>query len=152
MATTVHDTPYTGRRPKFKEEYCDMLIDHMASGLSYETFAAIIRTHRSTLYNWEKQYPQFLDAKKLGKEAAQVFWEKIGLAQAVGDKTYGKGNCASWIFNMKNRFNWTDKQELATPEDNRKSFKLAYSVEDEKNTIDGEVVRKKIDSPPEEEG
>lgn len=149
MATTVHDTPLQGRPPAYKPEYCEMLIDHMSSGLSYETFSAVIGTHRSVLYAWEDKYPDFKDAKKKAVEAGQVFWEKIGLAQAVGDKTYGKGSTASWIFNMKNRFNWADKQEIAGAGEHRKSFKLAYNLDDD-NTIDGEVVRKSIE-PPEED-
>jgi hypothetical protein len=148
MATTVHDTPLQGRPPKYKPEYCEMLIDHMSSGLSYETFSAVIGTHRSVLYNWEKMHPDFLDAKKKAVEASQAFWEKIGLAQAVGDKQYGKGNTASWIFNMKNRFNWADKQEVSNPDDNRRSFKLAYAVDED--IIEAEVVRKEIEPSKED--
>jgi len=147
MATTIFDhNPKGGRPPKFEPRFCQMLIDHMSQGLSYESFSAVVGTSRSTLYNWEKDFPEFLDAKKIGVECSQLFWEKIGLAQAVGDKDYGKGNCASWIFNMKNRFNWTDKQEVATPEDNRKQFKLSYSVDD---VIDGELASKKLEPPKE---
>ncbi len=146
MATTVHDTPFVGRPPKYKPEYCQMLIDHMATGMSYETFAATIGTYRSVLYDWEKKYQEFSDAKKIAVEACQAFWEKIGMAQAVGDKHYGKGSTASWIFNMKNRFNWTDRQEVGQIGENEKKFKLAYNVNDD-NTIEGEVVRPKLEEP-----
>lgn len=111
MATKVHETGLAGQPPKFREEYCQMLIDHMATGLSYESFSAVIDTHRSTLYNWEKQFPQFFDAKKKAVEQCQSTWEKIGMAMTLGDKKKGKGAVPVWIFNMKNRFNWADKVE-----------------------------------------
>jgi len=148
MATTVHDKPHMGRRPDYKEEYCQMLIDHMSQGLSYETFAAVVKTHRSTLYRWEAKYSNFRDAKQTGVEAGQLLWEKIGIAQAVGDKALGKGNVASWIFNMKNRYSWTDRTEQ-TQVSNERNFQLAYKVKDAEDAIETEVVpQKQIEPDP----
>lgn len=101
-----------GQPTAYRDEYCEMLIEHMKGGLSYESFSAIIGTCRKTLYNWEKSEPKFLHAKKKAFEASMLTWERIGIAQAVGDKKHGRGSTASWIFNMKNRFGWTDKHQL----------------------------------------
>ena len=100
----------SGRPNEFKDEYCQMVIDHMAEGLSFESFAAVVKCCKQTLYNWAKDFPQFLDAKNKGFEESRLFWEKMGINIAKS----GEGNSTAFIFNMKNRFreDWNDKQEI----------------------------------------
>lgn len=100
-----------------------MLIEHMASGLSFESFAAVVKVTFATLYNWEKDYPDFFDAKNRAYAESMLYWERIG-REGVSDITEynedGKPifkksiNAAMWIFNMKNRFKhaWKDKHEV----------------------------------------
>lgn len=54
--------------------------------------------------------PEFQAAVKKGEEACNIWWERLGRKLAMD----GGGNSAVWIFNMKNRFGWRDKQEDAT--------------------------------------
>lgn len=99
-----------------------MLVAHMKKGLSYESFSAEIGTHRNTLYNWEKDHPEFLDAKKRGMDLCQAFFEKIGNAAMVGENvtnpTTGKTinfkhfNGPMWMFSMKARFGWRDRVSI----------------------------------------
>lgn len=98
-----------GRPTKYKEEYCQMLVDHMNGGLSFESFAGLIGTSRSIIYDWIKAHPEFLDAKRIGEDRCRIFWEKIGLAGTLG-KIPGF-NATTFIFNMKNRFRWRDRLE-----------------------------------------
>lgn len=98
-----------GRPTKYRPEYCQGLIDHMSKGLSYETYSATIGTCRETLYAWEKAYPDFLNAKKKAFEECNIFWERMGMHGVMG-KIEGF-NATMWIFNMKNRFKWTDRIE-----------------------------------------
>lgn len=99
-----------GRPPKYKPEYCEMLVEHMGKGLSYESFAALIDTCRATLYVWEKQYPEFLDSKKRGFEKMSMFFEKMGISAMAGKiKNF---NAATYIFTLKNKLKWTDKTEI----------------------------------------
>lgn len=128
-----------GRPVDYIPEYCQGLIDHMSQGYSYETFAANINSTRMTLYNWEKMYPDFLYAKKIGIERCQKFWEEMGLKgnrtlityNDEGKKvTESKLQAAIWIFNMKARFKWFDVPEkdiLQIPEgaDKRKILEHA---------------------------
>lgn len=128
-----------GRPTKFKEEFCDMLVEHMAEGYSYESFAGVISVTRSRLYVWEKEYPIFKDAKFLGREKCLLFWERIGRAGAMGEI---KGfNCATWIFQMKNRFQW--RNEVTIHETKRiESVKIELPSANRVETIDlveGEV-------------
>lgn len=118
-------------RPKYREEYCKMLVEHMSKGLSYETFAAVIGTHRDTLKSWENIHPEFMEAKKMGQDAAQLIWERIGLAQSMGDKKIGKGSSISWIFTMKNKFKWTDRHEFGVDEETKDVLKLTYSLDEQ---------------------
>jgi len=107
-----------GRPTKYKEEYCEMLIDHMAQGLSYESFAAIAKVDRDTLYNWEKLHPKFSDTKRLAFAESQLFWEKAGLTGMFMGGKENPFNATIWVFNMKNRFNWVDKKEVTNENKN----------------------------------
>lgn len=108
--TTKKATKRRGRPSKYKNEYCELLIEHLESGLSYEAFAGVIKVHLDTLYEWEKVHPNFSEAKRIGVQAGRLFWEKMGRAGAAGKiKNF---NCTAWIFNMKNRFGWRDKQDV----------------------------------------
>lgn len=99
-----------GRPTDYKPEYCQMLIDHMAEGFSFESFAAVVKVNRDTLYNWVAIHPDFSDAKKAGFDESRLTWEKIG--RDIAKK--GEGNATAFIFNMKNRFreDWNDKQTI----------------------------------------
>lgn len=120
-----------GRPTLYREEYCQMLEDHMAEGLSYESFAGKIRVCKDTLYQWEKDHPEFSYSKKIGKEASKFLWESLGLAGVKGQ--IEKFNAATWIFTMKNRFDWRDKTEteLTTAGDENK--KLIIQFEEKKD-------------------
>lgn len=99
-----------GRPTDFDDKYCEMLVDHMADGFSFESFAGLIGVTRSTIYLWVEKHEQFSDAKQRGFEASRLTWEKIGKDIAKD----GQGNATSFIFNMKNRFpdEWREKQEI----------------------------------------
>ena len=101
-----------GRPSKYQPEYCQRLIDHMSLGLSFESFAAVVEVNRDTLYHWTKLYREFSDAKDIARSNALLTWEKWGIAGCVGKLP--KFNATGWIFNMKNRFKWTDRLETET--------------------------------------
>jgi hypothetical protein len=109
-----------GRPTDYDPKYCQELIDHMKGGLSFESFAALADVNRDTLYEWVKVHPEFSDAKKRGTDLNLIWWERIGRAAMLGHAgkdADGKPiplknfNATLWIFNMKNRHGWRDKQE-----------------------------------------
>lgn len=132
-----------GRPSLYKPEYDQMLIDHMATGLSFESFAAITDTCKDTLYEWAKVHPSFSDAKKKAVQKCRLFWEKLGVdhilnisetSKSSDGSNYSKSkslNASIWIFNMKNRFKdeWREKQET---EITGKDIKIVIG-EDEKD-------------------
>lgn len=101
--------PGEGRPTKYKHEYCDMLVEHMSKGLSFESFAATIQVHDGTLRDWEAKFPEFAVAKKNGYAHCRIYWEKVGAGGMLG-KIPGF-NATVWIFSMKNRFRWADRVE-----------------------------------------
>jgi hypothetical protein len=106
----------TGRPTMYRPEYCQKLIDHMASGKSYETFGYKVGVNRSTVYKWEKKHPEFVDAKKAAFDASLDFWENAGIQGMFMGGKDNPFNSTVWVFNMKNRFNWRDKVESEVKE------------------------------------
>ena len=82
----------------------------MASGLSFECFGATIDVSRDIVYRWadpnsDQFKPEFFEAKKVGWEKCQHFYEKAGLKGMQNGKEFNTG---VWVYNMKNRFRKTD--------------------------------------------
>ena len=97
-----------GMPSKYKPEFCDLLIKHMADGLSFESFGAVAKVHKDTLYEWLKVHPEFVEAKAEAWAENLLFYEKVGRAGMTG-KLDGF-NVTAWIFSMKNRHGWRDRQ------------------------------------------
>ena len=95
-----------------------MLIDHMSQGYSIDSFSAVIKVNKDSLYEWIKVHPEFSDAKSQAFEANRLFWERQGIeglyATTEYDEETGKPirsksmNATVWVFNMKNRFKWSN--------------------------------------------
>lgn len=119
-----------GRPTKYKEKYCEMLIEHMKQGYSFETFGAIVDCHKDTLYEWCAKHPEFSDAKKKGAAYSQMMWEKMGM-QGMWNQYQGDSfNQALWMFNMKSRFKWRDRVEVSTEEGTK--IELSYKPKKDK--------------------
>ncbi len=131
-----------GAKPDYRPEFCEMLVAHLKDGGTYESFAAICDVSYATLYNWEKAYPEFLEAKNRGKPKALKFYIDMGKAMATGqikrlhkrtvrmengkvvfnpktgepiyDEEFvpATPNAAVWIFMMKNMHGWHDQKNF----------------------------------------
>jgi len=91
-----------GRPSAYEGRFCQMLIDHMAAGFSYESFAGLIAVAISTIYKWEKEHKQFSDAKQRGVAAALHWWENAAVV-GMGMPTK-QFNSTVWSRNMNARF------------------------------------------------
>ena len=112
-----------GRPTKYKEEYCQKLIDHMSKGYSFESFAGEIEVSREVLYDWCDKHEQFLHSKNIAFDKCQLFWEKMGMSGMWSDKQQSF-NASMWIFSMKARFKWSDRVEIE--QDSKSTITLAY--------------------------
>lgn len=125
-----------GRPSLYKPEYCAQLLTHMADGLSFESFGGVVGVGRSTLYNWRDKHKAFRAATEIGEAMSRLYWEKLGrdglhnetIKDADGMTVTKSINATLWIFNMKNRFGWRDKQpdeEPPPPKPEEKGAKLS---------------------------
>lgn len=98
-----------GQPPKYREEYCDLLIEHMSNGDSFETFGVYLRKMRhtpreekpicrKTLYNWADQFPEFLHAKNFAFDCRLHSDEQSAKGLISGEL---KGNASVLIHKMK---------------------------------------------------
>ncbi len=94
---------------KYDAKFCQELIDHMAQGLSFVSFAGKAQVSAMTINDWITRHPEFGEAKAQGEVRCLEFWEKVGIKGMVGQI---KGFMpAVWIFSMKARFvkyGWRD--------------------------------------------
>ncbi len=100
-----------GRPTKYEPKYCQMAIDYMSQGKSLVGFAASINVVTSTIYEWEKNYPEFSEAIKVARQKCQEWWENAGQTGLFMGKEEGSFSQSAWIFNMKARFGYRDKVE-----------------------------------------
>ena len=113
---------------KYKPEYCEQLLNHMAEGFSFEAFGSEVGVGKTTLYNGCMAHAEFRQAKEVGSEASR---KKIEAMLMECTRT-GKGNVVGAIFMLKNRFpnEWRDKRELEVKkEDDSKQLTLDEQLE-----------------------
>lgn len=100
-----------GRPSKYREVYCNDVVEHMAGGASLTSFAGEIGVSRATITNWMEEHPEFLAAVHVGKAKCAAWWEKQGrnIVQGGG----GPGASTLAVFGMKNMApdEWREKQE-----------------------------------------
>jgi len=93
-------TKHPGGRPStYRPELGQELIQAMATGLSAEAAAAKIGIGARTLFTWQQQHPEFLQAVQEGRNQALLFWEQRAIAVAHGKP----GNSQMITLALKNR-------------------------------------------------
>ena len=100
-----------GRPSKYKPEYCEAVIEVMKDGGSKEEACVAIGCTFHTFQNWQEKNPEFLQAVKEGEKASEAWWHRVGRRAVMGEVPGFNGT--SYVFNMKNRFGWKDKQEVS---------------------------------------
>lgn len=68
----------------FKPEYCQMLIQWMAQGNTFTSFAGQCGVGCQQLYNWLHHYPEFAEAKELAQPLLERFMMDMGKMIATG--------------------------------------------------------------------
>lgn len=124
---------------KKQKEFCQALIEHGRSGLSFETFGVsdaavkVIGDYvtKETLYQWLKIHPEFSDAKKVFTQLSRDFWEAIARDHLTHYKDGKQLNSTVWIFNMKNRFGWRDKPEDEEKETSDVNVNISFATKTE---------------------
>lgn len=106
-----HDRP--GAPSKFKPEYSAQVVEHMGKGFSFDSFAGTISVSVATVYNWCNEFPEFLEARKIGEAKRLLRLEMQG--QDLIAKGGGNGSASTWIFHMKAVAKWEDQAPIEVP-------------------------------------
>lgn len=86
-------------------------------GKSIKEIASEFMVRTETINRWAKDEdkPEFKEAYELGKEAAEVFYEKMGRENLTESKPYFKESLYKFITGV--RFNWSEKHEQTIKKD-----------------------------------
>ena len=100
-------------RPKknldvLNEGWQDRLIQLGKDGASDVELRAELDISEDLWYRWMDEEPEFSQTVKKARMFCQIWWERQGRKMTTGE---AQGNATTWIFNMKNRFRWTDRVE-----------------------------------------
>jgi len=124
-----------GRPTKYREEYCEQLVDFLADGNTYDEFAGHVGVCVDTLHEWESVHPEFSEAKKRARAIGLQWWMKQGReglwteretikeGQSITTKER-KLNDRVWALCMKNIYKWSDKVEHKM--EGNQEIKLSY--------------------------
>lgn len=99
MQSTSKSTRSVGRPSSYRREYCGLIADAMATGLSAEAAAARIGISARSLFYWQKEHPEFLQAIQEGRHRSQLWWEERAIALANGEA----GNTQIVMLGLRNR-------------------------------------------------
>jgi hypothetical protein len=98
-----------GRPPKYRDEFCDEMVEFCGRGYSLTAYAGEIGVCRDTITEWAKVHAEFSLACKRAKAACGRWWEERGRTVA---ETGGGGGQANMInFGLRNMSpdDWREK-------------------------------------------
>ena len=99
------------RPTDYREEFCEMLIQHMAEGHSFESFGAVVKCGKTTLYLWRDAHPEFMNSLEQGRAAHLKFMEKKAMDYMVEMPGEGKINSALFKMFMVNIHGWRNESK-----------------------------------------
>jgi hypothetical protein len=85
-----------GRPSLYRPEYCEMVVQAMATGVSLTAFAGMIGVSKDAVYEWMVQHSEFSNAVARGKPARLLHLERKLLAARYG------AQCSAAIFALRN--------------------------------------------------
>ena len=97
--TTVDDLP---------QDWEQIIMDCGQEGGSAVEMRCLLALGESAWGTLLEDSDEFRRTVKSGQDLCQVWWERQGRKMTTG----ADGNATVWIFNMKNRFSWHDKQQV----------------------------------------
>lgn len=73
-----------GRPTVYRKEFCGLLVEHMKTGGSIESFGAKIGHATSSIYLWFEEHEEFSEAKKEGMPHLVAFYENLFKTAGTG--------------------------------------------------------------------
>jgi hypothetical protein len=96
--------------PKYKKEYCKLLIDLFKKGKSVCHFCAKLEIGRQTFYDWLETQKEFAEAYDRAKEANEAWFTDLGVSGASGE--IDGFNQTAWSILMRNKHNYTEHRKI----------------------------------------
>lgn len=90
------------------EGWEDIILTLSEEGASIIELSVELGISRDTFYELSKRDEKFSDTVKRCKDLSEAWWTKQG-RKNLDNKDF---SYTGWYMNMKNRFNWSDKQEI----------------------------------------
>ncbi len=98
-----------GRPSKYKAQYAEDLVPLMEQGYTQAKLCAKWRISRETFRSWCREYPDFDEAYKIGKEALSAWLQDKGMKMVDGKI---KGDSKVWSQFMRNvDSEWDPKED-----------------------------------------
>lgn len=97
--TTTNDLP---------EDWKQIMLDIGQEGGSAVEARCMLGISESAWRTLLEDSDEFRSTEKTRQALCEIWWERRGREMATGSD----GNATVWIFNMKNRFGWRDKQDI----------------------------------------
>ena len=86
----------------------ELILKESEEGASIVELAVLLNVSKNTFYQLGERNPEFLTTIKRCKQLSEAWWVKRGRKELENkDFSY-----TGWYMNMKNRFDWSDKQKL----------------------------------------
>lgn len=89
-------------------EWENNILSLSEEGASIIELSVELGISRDTFYELSKRDTYFSDTVKRCKDLSEAWWTRKG-RKNLENKDF---NYTGWYMNMKNRFNWSDKQEI----------------------------------------
>lgn len=102
-----------GRPTKYDPSMAEKAIELLREGASLAEVTRELNVSRDTITEWRKTKPDFSAAIQKGIELSQGWWEQIARKNLMVTPKGEQLNATLWYMNMKNRFGWRDKQDIA---------------------------------------
>ena len=118
--------PGTYDETRYKPEFDALAIELLQEGKSIYAMAADMGVSVDEVGAWRRKHSSFDQCIKKGLILSQAYWEEIA-RQNIISPTPGRFNVALWIFNMKNRFGWADRQDINQTTTNENTLKIDLS-------------------------
>jgi len=101
-----------GRPTTYTPSMGVQIADAMATGLCAEAAAAKVGISARSLFNWQQEYPEFMQAIQEGRQRALLWWEERAIAMAEGQP----GSAQIVSLGLRNRSRaasgWVDSHKL----------------------------------------
>jgi len=99
-----------GRPTKYRKEMGQRVIEMMREGASKLEVCADLDIGYDAFLSYQERHPEFYESVKRGEDLSEAWWTRLGREGATGQNQ--DANATFFIFNMKNRFGWSDRRDV----------------------------------------